>query len=167
MKKPILADLAVIVFILACGFWTSGLAAQTAALKNNTFSISSDAVKGTWDFFTAGGAELFCPRCNSEKQHPCPRAETNHITLDKKPLSGWCSWYYVYADITEKEVLLNLDFLKENLKDYGLDYVQVDRGRIVTGSAWLDDPDVDRYNTVRIHLKSTQNQKAEWSVQFK
>jgi hypothetical protein len=338
MKKPILADLTVIVFILACGFFTSDLAAQTATLKNDTFSISFDAVKGTWNFSTAGGEAFlknaafriisenggkyvstsplykrkvyavsrekleieFIPQNNSlpearlsfelpaeqnyfaldvivKNSTPAPLtireiqvittagkqngalhfrglarqisclidgyspgdeakllhlndtgdlsgytsaalynhiskrsmivgalnnrqaiplialhrlagndkvttsfdltfssyfvssplppggslsggrlmislpenvfdgleqyaallAETNHITLDKKPLSGWCSWYYVYADITEKEVLLNLNFLKENLKDYGLDYIQVDRGRIVTGSDWL------------------------------
>ena len=33
-------------------------------------------------------------------------------------------------------------------------------------SAYLDDPDVDRYNTVRVHLKSPENQKVQWSVAF-
>jgi len=71
------------------------------------------------------------------EQYAALVAEINNISLDKKPLTGWCSWYYVYADITEKEVLLNLNFIKEKLKDYGLAYIQVDRGRIPTGSDWL------------------------------
>ncbi len=64
-------------------------------------------------------------------------AKVNDIKLDKKPLTGWCSWYYIYPDITEKEVLLNMNFLSENLKDYGLEYIQVDRGRTLTGTDWL------------------------------
>ncbi len=64
-------------------------------------------------------------------------AAYNNIALKDSPLTGWCSWYYMYPDITEKEVMLNVDFLKNNLKDYGLEYIQVDRGRIKTGTDWL------------------------------
>ncbi len=64
-------------------------------------------------------------------------AEYNNIVLDRGPFSGWCSWYYAYPDITEKEVLLNVEFLKNNLKDYGLEYIQIDRGRVLTGTDWL------------------------------
>jgi hypothetical protein len=64
-------------------------------------------------------------------------AKMNNIILDKKPLCGWCSWYYIYPDITEEEVIMNLNFLADNLKDYGLEYIQIDRGRIPTGTDWL------------------------------
>jgi hypothetical protein len=64
-------------------------------------------------------------------------AKINKINLNMIPLSGWCSWYYEYPDITEKEVLKNLNFLADNLRDYGLKYIQVDRGRIPTGTDWL------------------------------
>jgi len=64
-------------------------------------------------------------------------AKINQIDLNLNPLSGWCSWYYEYPDITEKEVLKNLNFLADNLRDYGLEYIQVDRGRIPTGTDWL------------------------------
>lgn len=44
------------------------------------------------------------------------------------PPAGWCSWYYYYLDITEEEMKKNTDWLAENLKPYGLEYVQLDDG---------------------------------------
>jgi hypothetical protein len=64
-------------------------------------------------------------------------ASINNIALDHRPMCGWCSWYYIYADITEDEIIKNTNFLAENLKAYGLEYIQVDRGRILTGTDWL------------------------------
>lgn len=52
--------------------------------------------------------------------------------LDKKkyprPAAGWCSWYYYYLDIDEKEVLNNVEWLKNNLAPFGLSVVQIDDG---------------------------------------
>jgi hypothetical protein len=64
-------------------------------------------------------------------------AKVNNITLKEKPLCGWCSWYYIYPNITEEEVIKNLNFLAENLKDYGLEYIQIDRGYTQTGYDWI------------------------------
>jgi len=44
------------------------------------------------------------------------------------PPSGWCSWYFYYQDISEKEVKLNARWIADNLKDYGAKYVQIDDG---------------------------------------
>lgn len=50
--------------------------------------------------------------------------------LDKSifplPPSGWCTWYYYYQDLNEREVRLNTDWLARNLKDFGATVVQVD-----------------------------------------
>ena len=52
--------------------------------------------------------------------------------LDKKhfprPPAGWCSWYYYYLDITEAEVVKNTDWLADNLKKFGCEWVQIDDG---------------------------------------
>jgi len=44
------------------------------------------------------------------------------------PPSGWCSWYFYYSRINEDEVKLNAEWIAENLKDYGANYVQIDDG---------------------------------------
>lgn len=42
--------------------------------------------------------------------------------------AGWCSWYYYYLNITEAEVVKNTDWLADNLKPYGCEWVQIDDG---------------------------------------
>lgn len=49
------------------------------------------------------------------------------------PPSGWCTWYYYYQQISEKEVKQNAAWIAENLKDYGAQYVQIDDGWQGTG----------------------------------
>jgi hypothetical protein len=44
------------------------------------------------------------------------------------PPSGWCTWYYYYQNINEKEVKQNAEWIADNLKDYGAEYVQIDDG---------------------------------------
>lgn len=52
--------------------------------------------------------------------------------LDKSrfalPPSGWCTWYFYYQHITEGEVKQNAQWIADNLKDYGAQYVQIDDG---------------------------------------
>lgn len=40
----------------------------------------------------------------------------------------WSSWTSYYADVTERDILRNTDWLAEHLKPYGFDYVQLDDG---------------------------------------
>ncbi|MCX7974668.1 MAG: NPCBM/NEW2 domain-containing protein [Candidatus Aminicenantes bacterium] len=55
-----------------------------------------------------------------------------YTPIDKKffplPPSGWCSWYYYYREINEKEIEKNARWLAENLKDFGAVYCQIDDG---------------------------------------
>ncbi|MEI8372099.1 MAG: alpha-galactosidase [Planctomycetota bacterium] len=44
------------------------------------------------------------------------------------PPSGWCSWYFYFNEISEDEVRRNARWLSDNLKEYGLEYIQIDDG---------------------------------------
>ena len=49
------------------------------------------------------------------------------------PPSGWCSWYFFYQEINEGEIKLSAKWIAENLKDFGVQYVQIDDGWQGTG----------------------------------
>lgn len=42
--------------------------------------------------------------------------------------TGWCSWYSYYQNITANEWEKNVIWLAQNLRDYGLEWVQLDDG---------------------------------------
>lgn len=44
------------------------------------------------------------------------------------PPSGWCSWYFYYQQLDEREIMRNADWIAKNLKEYGAEYVQIDDG---------------------------------------
>lgn len=50
-----------------------------------------------------------------------------------QPPSGWCSWYFFYQEINEGEIKITAKWIAENLKDYGVHYVQIDDGWQGTG----------------------------------
>ena len=49
------------------------------------------------------------------------------------PPSGWCSWYFFYQEINENEIKRTAKWIADNLKDYGVHYVQIDDGWQGTG----------------------------------
>jgi len=49
-------------------------------------------------------------------------ARTNSI------INGWCSWFYTLSHVSEDEVMKNTAFASKHLKQYGLEYIQVDEG---------------------------------------
>lgn len=51
--------------------------------------------------------------------------------------SGWCSWYYYFANVTEADVLANLAFLSENSATLPIGYVQIDDGYQSEIGDWL------------------------------
>jgi len=55
------------------------------------------------------------------------------------PPSGWCTWYYYYQQINENEVKQNAQWIADNLKDYGAQYVQIDDGWQGTGRVFTRD----------------------------
>ncbi|MCX7598787.1 MAG: NPCBM/NEW2 domain-containing protein [Armatimonadetes bacterium] len=46
----------------------------------------------------------------------------------KRAPAGWCSWYIYWQGIDEAEVVKNTDWMAENLKQFGLTFVQIDDG---------------------------------------
>lgn len=45
-----------------------------------------------------------------------------------KPLAGWCSWEAFRRDVTQENIEEVSKFFGENLRDYGLEYIQIDDG---------------------------------------
>ncbi|GEM_PF-3020882 len=62
---------------------------------------------------------------------------------------GWVDWYFAKASTTEEDVMKNLDFIAQELKDFGLEYVQIDSGwqlgvettppphNVIAGGPWI------------------------------
>ena len=56
----------------------------------------------------------------------------------KKNMTGYCSWYYYYKDVSEKNMLENVDALIANRTPYSADYIQIDDGFQTFQGDWLD-----------------------------
>ena len=66
-------------------------------------------------------------------------------------VNGWCSWFYTLSQVSEDEVILNTNFASKHLRQFGLEYIQVDEGyqkwhgdwegnvRFPHGMKWLAD----------------------------
>jgi hypothetical protein len=55
-------------------------------------------------------------------------ARRNRIQPPAATPTGWVDWYFAKAQATEEDMLRNLDFIASELKDYGLEYIQIDSG---------------------------------------
>ncbi len=55
------------------------------------------------------------------------------------PPMGWNSWICFGTSVNESEVKANADYMAENLKPYGWEYVVVDQGWYAPGMVTLDD----------------------------
>ena len=53
-------------------------------------------------------------------------------------LTGYCTWYYYYKDVTEAHTLENIDALAANRSPYAAEYVQIDDGYQTFQGDWLD-----------------------------
>ena len=62
-------------------------------------------------------------------------AHLHHVRLNPI-INGWCSWYYTHEYINEDEVLRNADFAARFLKQYGLEFIQIDAGWFRTYGDW-------------------------------
>ena len=43
-------------------------------------------------------------------------------------VNGWCSWFYTLSQVSEAEVISNTEFAAKHLKQFGLEYIQIDEG---------------------------------------
>lgn len=48
--------------------------------------------------------------------------------INKKAVAGWCSWEAFRRDINEEKINGIAKFMAEHLRDYGMEYIQVDDG---------------------------------------
>ncbi len=53
-------------------------------------------------------------------------------------LAGWCSWYHFFSEVTEDDVLRNLDALSAGRDDLPIDIVQIDDGYQSQIGDWLE-----------------------------
>ncbi len=51
--------------------------------------------------------------------------------------TGWCSWYYYFAKVTETDMVENIRWLKENKAEFPLEYIQLDDGYQAALGDWL------------------------------
>ena len=56
----------------------------------------------------------------------------------EKNMTGYCTWYYYYKDVTEAHLLENIDALAANRSPYAAEYVQIDDGYQTFQGDWLD-----------------------------
>ena len=58
-----------------------------------------------------------------------------------KNLTGYCTWYYYYKEVTQQNTLENIDALAANRSPYAAEYVQIDDGYQTFQGDWLDQCD--------------------------
>lgn len=59
--------------------------------------------------------------------------------ISEKNLTGYCTWYYYYADVTEKDFLENIEVLKKYVGGkYSPELIQIDDGFQTFQGDWLD-----------------------------
>ena len=59
----------------------------------------------------------------------------------RKNVTGYCSWYYYYKDVSEQNMLENVDALIANRTPYTVEYIQIDDGFQTFQGDWLDQHD--------------------------
>jgi alpha-galactosidase len=64
-------------------------------------------------------------------------AENMHARHWQSVPTGWCSWYYFFTDITEENILQNLDALDQIRSRIPIDYFQIDDGYQKNIGDWL------------------------------
>jgi alpha-galactosidase len=74
-----------------------------------------------------GLLEAFASRCGKRM---------NARTWRHTP-TGWCSWYYYFAKVTEADMVENIRWLKANKAEFPLEYIQLDDGYQSALGDWL------------------------------
>ena len=59
----------------------------------------------------------------------------------EKNMTGYCTWYYYYKDVTQQHMLENIEALAKNRSPYAAEYVQIDDGYQTFQGDWLDQRD--------------------------
>ncbi|GAB2514013.1 hypothetical protein GCM10027084_29480 [Pseudoxanthomonas sangjuensis] len=84
-------------------------------------------------------------------EHYAAAAGTANNARSSQSLDGWCSWFYTLSRVSADEVIANTEFAARHLRQYGLEYIQIDEGfqrwhgdwegneRFPQGMKWLAD----------------------------
>ena len=56
----------------------------------------------------------------------------------EKNVTGYCTWYYYYKDVTQANTVENIEALAKNRYPYAAEYVQIDDGYQTFQGDWLD-----------------------------
>ena len=78
---------------------------------------------------------LLCSNCTNDNKTNQP--ESIAILAERPPM-GWNSWICFGTSVTEDEVKANADFMAENLKKYGWEYIVIDAGWYAPGMETLE-----------------------------
>ena len=78
---------------------------------------------------------LLCPNCTNVNK--TNQLESTAILAERPPM-GWNSWICFGTSVTEDEVKANADFMAENLKKYGWEYIVIDAGWYAPGMETLE-----------------------------
>ena len=70
-------------------------------------------------------------------------AEKNNVApiAAEKNVTGYCTWYYYYKDVTQANTLENIEALAKNRSPYAAEYIQIDDGYQTFQGDWLDQCD--------------------------
>lgn len=63
--------------------------------------------------------------------------ERMHARTHQAPPVGWCSWYYYFSKVTEKDIRQNTEYLSNNRERYPMKYIQLDDGYQSALGDWL------------------------------
>lgn len=78
---------------------------------------------------TTGVFEKYARLCVEQSERKMP-------VLDTRSPVGWCSWYELYGDVKESDILRNVELLASH-PELGVEYVQLDDGYQAAIGDWL------------------------------
>ncbi|RPH37360.1 alpha-galactosidase, partial [bacterium] len=55
-------------------------------------------------------------------------AMANHLEYRRAAPTGWVDWYFAKGNISGQDILDNVEIIARELKDFGLEYIQIDSG---------------------------------------
>ena len=65
-------------------------------------------------------------------------AKENNVSIkNNQPITGWCSWYHYFQNVTENDILQNIESIKEIKDDLKLNLIQIDDGFEKQIGDWL------------------------------
>jgi alpha-galactosidase len=71
------------------------------------------------------------------KRYACALAETMGARSRADVPTGWCSWYYFFTEVSEDDVIRNLEYLAAERPRMPVEYVQLDDGYQSRIGDWL------------------------------